>query len=78
MTSPVDDAATADTVVEGVTALMVVMLNPSCYSDSSGKFSVCQVAKGRIPPTCILIFRQLTLNLFENADLMVGIKTVTK
>ena len=33
MTAPADDAATADTVVEGVTDLMMGMINPFCYSD---------------------------------------------
>ena len=33
------DGVTADTVVEGIMTLIMVMLNPSCYSDSSNVFS---------------------------------------
>ena len=76
MTSSADDAATSDTVVEGVMDLMMGTINPIYYSDISGDFSGCQMAKGYIPPTWILIDSQLTLNLFNNTDLLTGIKTV--
>ena len=51
-------------------------LNTNCYTDSSDKFSGWHVAKGQIPPTWILLDSQSTLNLFKNADLLMGIKTL--
>ena len=73
--APVDDVTKSDTVVEGVTALMMVKLNPSCYSGSSNDISVCQVDKVHIPGTWILIDSQSTLNLFKKKYLLTGIRT---
>ena len=75
-TDTANDVATSDTVVEGVMDLMMGTLNPRCYSDISGDFSGCHMAKEYIPPTWILIDSQLTLNLFNNMELLTGIKTV--
>ena len=63
-------------MVQGFTELMMGTLNAKYYSDSSNEFSGCQVTKGQIPPTWILLDSQLTLNLFKNADLLIRIKTV--
>ena len=76
MAAPAYYATKSNMVVKGVTALRMVKLNLSCYSDSSNEFSGCQVNKGHITATWILLDIQLTLNLFNNEDLLTVIRTV--
>ena len=76
MNSPTGDSATADMVVEGITAFIMGNLNPNCYSDSNEELSGFQVATRQILPTWILICGQSTLKLFKDAELLTEIKTV--